>query len=59
MKPPKFQKEIIAWTNSFTTDQKLMFSFNNQKEDPKQFESDLPPGSSVSLILFLLLATTA
>jgi hypothetical protein len=47
---------LCDWTNAFTTNRKLLFSFPQQVEDPKPFLCGLPQGSPASAVLFRIYA---
>jgi hypothetical protein len=47
---------LINWVKAFTSNRTHSFSFDGQIETPKHFKCGLPQGSSVSPILFLIVA---
>jgi hypothetical protein len=49
---------LTNWVSAFNTDRKIAFGFDQQSEDPQPFQCDLPQGSPVSPILFLIFSNT-
>jgi hypothetical protein len=47
---------LSKWTESFTANRTLSFSFDNNTEIPHPYNSGLPQGSPVSPVLFLIYA---
>jgi len=47
-------RNIIDWTESFTTNRRVVLSFDNERDDMKPIDTGIPQGSPISPILFLL-----
>src|SRR6185295_2855011 len=54
MKNLDVPRNIIDWTESFTTNRRVVLSFDNERDDMKPIDTGIPQGSPISPILFLL-----
>ena len=54
MKQRQMPTYLTNWTSAFTTDRQIAFGFDQRTEQPQPFTSDLPQGSPLSPVLFLI-----